>query len=119
MNRSKQWSVGIAALAALALAAPLASAADAAQHAAKLHAKVTEADARATALAQVPGGTIRSAELENELGKLVWSFDIADAKSPNVVEVWVDAKTGRIASKKLESPKEQAREAKADKNAKP
>ncbi len=85
----------------------------------KAQAKVPETDARATALARVPGGAVQSAELEIEHGKLVWSFDIKTPKSFNVVEVQVDAKTGRIVSRKIETPAEQAKEAKADNAVKP
>lgn len=81
----------------------------------KAQAKITEADARVVALAKVPGGTVQTAELENEHGKLVWSFDIKDPKSSNVIEVQVDAKKGQIVSTKVETPAEQAKEAKADK----
>jgi uncharacterized membrane protein YkoI len=107
-------SISVIAL-GLALSAPPTTAADASQRTLKLQAKVTEPDARATALAKVPGGTVQSFELERENGKLIWSFDITDPKSPNVVEVQVDARTGRIVSRKLESPADQAKEAKADK----
>lgn len=113
MNQPKNLSVLAVAL-ATALLASMVSATDRSQDALKAQAKVTEADARATVLAKVPGGTVQSAELENEHGKLIWSFDISDPKSPNVIEVQVDAKTGRIVSKKSESPAEQAKEAKAD-----
>ncbi len=80
--------------------------------------KVSEAAARATALAQVKGGRVQSAELEREAGKLVWSFDIARPGSKNVTEIWVDANSGRIVSKKQETPAEQAKEAQADKGVK-
>ena len=112
----KKLSIIVVAL-GLGLSAPLVSAAGASQDALKAQAKVTETNARATALAKVPGGTVQSAELEIEHGKLVWSFDIKDLKSPDVIEVQVDAKTG--VSKKTESPVEQAKEAKADKLVKP
>jgi len=48
-------------------------------NAAKLQAqaKVSKAVAEKTALAKVPGGKVASSELEEEDGKLVWSFDIA------------------------------------------
>lgn len=118
MNQLEKFSVIVVAL-GLGLSAPLVSAAGGSQDALKAQAKVTETDARATALAKVPGGTVQSAELENEHGKLVWSFDIKDSRSPNVIEVQVDAKTGRVVSKKAESPAEQAEEAKADKMVKP
>ncbi len=55
----------------LGLSAPLVSAAGASQDALKAQAKVTETNARATALAKVPGGTVQSAELEIEHDKLV------------------------------------------------
>lgn len=104
---------------ALGLSAPLVSAASESESALKAQAKVTETQARATALAKVPGGIVQSAELEKEHGKLVWSFDINEPKSPTVIEVQVDAKTGLVVSTKTESPAEQAREAKADKMRKP
>ena len=47
-----------------------------------------------------------------------WSFDIKQANSANVVEVQVDARTGAVVSKKVESPADQAKEAKADKETK-
>jgi len=79
------------------------------------HPIVTEAAARATALAQVKAGIVQSSELERESGKLVWSFDIERPESKSVTEVLVDATTGRVVSKKQETPKEQAKEARADK----
>lgn len=77
-------------------------------------AKVSEADARATALATVPTGTISSAELEKENGKLIWSFDIAKAGSKNITEVHVDAKTGKVIASKTETPRKEANEAAAE-----
>lgn len=118
MHQPKKLSV-IAIAMALGFAAPLAAAAGGSQDALKVQAKVTEADARTTALAKVRGGTVQSAELETEHGKLVWSLDIKEPKSPNVIEVQVDAKTGHIVSKKVESPAEQAKEASAVKRLKP
>ena len=76
--------------------------------------KITEARARAIALAQVPGGTIETAELELERGRRIWSFDIRRPRSPNVVEVQVEANTGRLVSRKTETPADQEKEAKAD-----
>ena len=82
------------------------------------HPKVSESAARATALTQVKGGIVQSSELEREAGKLVWSFDIERPGSKNVTEILVDANTGRIVSKKQETPAEQAKEAQADKASK-
>ena len=106
---------GIALVLCLGLAAPVVTASQASQDALKARAKVTEADARATALATVPGATVQSAELEIEYRKLVWSFDLKTPKSADVVEVQVDARTGRIVSRKTETPADQAKEAAADK----
>ena len=80
----------------------------------KAEATVPELEARKTALARVPGGTIKSAELERERDKLIWSFDIAVPKSRNFTEVQVDAKSGKIVSTKIETPADQAKEARAD-----
>jgi hypothetical protein len=68
-------------------------------------AKVTLADARATALAQVPGGKVKSEELEREHGKLIYSFDIVVAGKPGVDEVNVNAIDGKIVDKSHESAK--------------
>ena len=84
----------------------------------KAQAKVTEAKAQKTALARVPGGSIKSSELEKERGKLIWSFDIAMPKSRNITEVQVDAKSGKIVSTQIETPADQAKEAKGDQKAK-
>ncbi|MEO8629492.1 MAG: PepSY domain-containing protein [Betaproteobacteria bacterium] len=95
----------------------LASATPFARAAAPAQPPVTEAQARAIALAKVPGGMLQSGELEREHGKLVWSFDIKDLNSANVIELQVDANTGRIVHKTIESPAGQAKESKADKAA--
>jgi hypothetical protein len=58
-------------------------------------AKITEAQARNTALAKVVNGTVRSSELEREKGRLIWSFDIATPQTQNITEIQVDAKTGK------------------------
>ena len=78
-------------------------------------AKITQAAAEKIALAKVPTGTVKSAELENERGALVWSFDIATPKSANINEIQVDAKTGKIVRTEIETPKAQAKEKVADK----
>ena len=89
-------------------------AADETQAALKAQAKITQAEAERTALAKVPGGKIKVAEMEKEHGKLIWSFDISMPKSRNITEVQVDAKTGKVVSIQVETPKDQANEAAAD-----
>jgi uncharacterized membrane protein YkoI len=82
----------------------------------KAEAKITLEAATQTALAKVPGGTIKSSELERENGKLIWSFDIAKPKTRNISEVQVDAKTGTIVSETTETPKQQRAEAVKEKS---
>jgi uncharacterized membrane protein YkoI len=77
-------------------------------------ATVSEADARVTALAKVPTGTIAESELEREHHRLIWSFDIAQAGSKDIIEIQVDAKTGKIVSKTTETPGKEAKEAVAE-----
>jgi uncharacterized membrane protein YkoI len=77
-------------------------------------AKVSKDAASKTALAKVPGGTIKGSELENEHGALVCSFDIAIPHSRNIHEVQVNAVTGAIAHSEIETPQDQAREIEQD-----
>jgi uncharacterized membrane protein YkoI len=55
------------------------------------------------ALARVPGGTIDGAELEEEDGKLIYSFDIKVAGTKGETEVHVDAVTGEVLKEEKES----------------
>lgn len=68
----------------------------------KLHAeaKLDRDAAEKIALARVPGGTVREAELEKEHGRLIWSFDITASGTEEVTEVEVDANTGEVISTK-------------------
>jgi uncharacterized membrane protein YkoI len=103
----------IGALALLSSAISLA-AAQPASHPLANEARVTEAQARAKALARVPGGTVKSHELEKENGRLIWTFDIAVPRTPGVTEVHVDAKTGKVVAVKKETPAEEEKEAKEE-----
>lgn len=80
-------------------------------------AKVTKAQAEEIALAKVPQGKIKSAEIENEHHALVWSFDITTPGSKDITEVLVDAKSGKILSVDTENPAAQAKERAEDKAA--
>jgi len=77
-------------------------------------AKISKADAQATALAQVPNGAVKDSELEKEDGKLIWSFDIATPDSKDITEVAVDAITGKVLSADKETPEQQAKEKEED-----
>jgi uncharacterized membrane protein YkoI len=74
-------------------------------------AKVSKDDAEKTALAKVPNGTIKEAEIEKERGKLIWSFDVATPNSKDITEVNVDAVTGEVVSVEKESAESEAKEA--------
>ena len=77
-------------------------------------AKITEAAARATASATVPDGKVKEAELEEEDGVLVWSFDFTRPKTDNITEVQINALTGKVQKTEIETPADIAKEAKED-----
>lgn len=78
-------------------------------------AKVSEADARATALKQVPNGTVKSVELEREHGKLIYSYDITVAGKTGIDEVNINAIDGSVVGKpQHETPKSEKAEAKQE-----
>jgi len=78
-------------------------------------AKVKKSEAQRIALGRAPHGTIKSVEIENERGKLVWSCDISTPGTRDITEVLVDANTGAIVSVARETLKQQAAEAQEDK----
>ncbi len=59
-------------------------------------ATVNPDSARQVALAQLPGGTVHEAELENEDGRLIYSFEIKVTGQKGKTEVHVDARTGQV-----------------------
>ncbi len=63
--------------------------------------KIPRQRAAKIALSQVRHGKIQSAELEKELGRLVWSFDIASGD--DITEVLVDAQSGEVVKVEKES----------------
>jgi uncharacterized membrane protein YkoI len=74
------------------------------------HSKIGKSAAEKIALSKVETGTIQSAELEEEHGKLIWSFDISTPRTKNITEVQVDARNGRIVSIQIETPAAQMKE---------
>ena len=75
-------------------------------------AKISKADALKTAQVKVPTGKVIDSELEEENGKLVWSFDFALPGTKDITEVQVDAVTGEIVSVEIETPAQQEKEKK-------
>ena len=82
------------------------------QAALQREAKIPEATARATALAEVPNGTVKSSELEREKGKLIYSYDISVPGKTGIEEIAVNAIDGTIVSREHETPKMEKKEAK-------
>ena len=88
-------------------------------------AKVAPEAALATAAAAVPGGTLKSAEIEREDGVLVYVFSFTKAGAKGEEEVLVNARTGKVQKTEHESEEDEAKEeaeeraAKAAKNRKP
>ena len=77
---------------------------------AKHSGKITKASAERLALTKVPGGSIRSAELETARGHRFWSVYIAKPGSKNAKEIRVDAASGQILTVQTERPEDQAEE---------
>ena len=77
---------------------------------AKHFGKITKARAEQIALTKVPGGSIRSAELETARGQRFWSVYIAKPGSKNAKEIRVDATSGQILTVQTERPGDQAEE---------
>lgn len=94
MSMKFAMTVGAMLFATAAFAAP-------AQHMAP---KITQAAATKTALAAVPGGSVKSMHMATEKGQSVYSFDVAVPKKPGVEEVNVSALNGKVVSRMHESP---------------
>lgn len=79
-------------------------------------AKVSRADAESTALkaVNIKSASVTSGELEAEGGCLIYSFDIQVPGKKSMIEVAVDAGSGKVLAKKHEGPKAQAAEKAAD-----
>jgi uncharacterized membrane protein YkoI len=77
-------------------------------------AKVTEDVAAKTALARVPKGEIRKVELEEEKGKLIYSYDIKISGKSGIEEVGVSAITGKVVAYGHETAAEEKMDAAED-----
>lgn len=81
------------------------------QAALQREAKISEATARATALREVPNGTVKSSELEREHGTLIYSYDITVPGKTGIEEIAVSALDGSIVAREHETPKMEKKEA--------
>lgn len=84
-------------------APPAAGASQDAKADAKAPTKVSEADARKTALASVKNGTVQSSKLVTDKGRQVWAFELRGENSPHVVVVHVDANSGRVVNRSIKA----------------
>jgi hypothetical protein len=66
----------------------------------------------------VPHGTVKSSELENEGGKLIYSFDIEVTGKSGIEEVNIDAMTGDVLAVEHEDAKKEQEEAREEARAK-
>ena len=82
-------------------------------------ATVSADSAQKVALSQVPHGRVREAEIEQNKGTLVYSYDIKAPGKSGVDEVLVDAKTGAVVSKTHETAAAEAKEMASEKKAAP
>ena len=78
-------------------------------------AKITVEAATAAAQAKVPKGKVASIEIEEEKGKLIFSFDFKTDGKSGIDEVAVDAMTGKAGAVEHENAAAEKKEADADK----
>ena len=78
--------------------------------------KITMKQARIAALKAVPDGRIKSAELETEAGKRIYSFDVKT--KDGIKEVWVDPQTGEVIKNEAETRAQEKAEKAIDKHKK-
>lgn len=81
-------------------------------------ATVKEADAAKIAQAKFPNARIQAVELENEDGRLIYSYELKTAGKSGIDEVNVNAKTGKLVNTEHEGAKAESREAAQEKSAK-
>jgi len=63
---------------------------------------------------RVPRGTVAAREIEEEDGKLIYSFDMKVPGRTGIEEVNVNARTGAVVGVEHESPAKEARERRTD-----
>ena len=67
-------------------------------------AKISPDSATKLALAAVPNGKVRSGEIEEEKGKLIYSFDITVPGKRGIEEIHIDPATGAVLGREHENP---------------
>jgi uncharacterized membrane protein YkoI len=77
-------------------------------------AKIPPSAAMVTARAKLPRAELVSAEIEQEHGQLIYSFDFKTKGKRGIDEVNIDATSGTVLKIEHESPKTEAKEKAAD-----
>jgi len=108
-------TIGIGLIAALGATAAFAKEKEDDDSALAAQATVSKADAQKVAQAKVPNGTIKESELENENGKIIWSFDMSTPGTTDTTEVNVDAKTGKLVNVETEKAGQEEKEEASEK----
>lgn len=75
-------------------------------------AKIAPDSATKLALAAVPNGKVKSGEIEEEDGKLIYSFDITVPGKRGIEEIHIDPATGAVVGREHEEPTSKAPPAK-------
>jgi peptidase YpeB-like protein len=117
---SKRTSLAVAIAAMFVVAPALMAQADKVKETKPglfMKAKIKVDSAIVIAKAKLPKATLDAGEIEEEGGKLIYSFDFKTAGKTGIDEVNIDAMTGKLVGKiNHESPADEAKEAKADKD---
>ena len=67
-------------------------------------AKISREEAAKIALSRVPDGTISQETITEELGRLVWAFNITTPRNTGNTRLVVDATTGTVVAVDVEHP---------------
>jgi uncharacterized membrane protein YkoI len=67
-------------------------------------AKISREEAAKIALSRVPDGTISQETITEELGRLVWAFNITTQRNPGNTKLVVDATTGTVVAVDVDHP---------------
>ncbi len=67
-------------------------------------AKISPDSATKLALAAVPNGKVKAGEIEEEKGKLIYSFDITVPGKRGIEEIHIDPATGAVLGREHENP---------------
>lgn len=106
----------LTAIITMFLAAGLTQASEKTQAELEKKAKITRQQAEKTALTEVKNAKVKKAELEEEDGILIWTFDLTTTDSKDITEVHVDANSGKVIKVEKESSEDEKKEKEDEKD---